>query len=335
MSKLDRIFEVAKGNKQRIVIPECTNAIMMRAAYKFAKDGLGEVIFIGDPKEVKAVADANAIDLSAFTLIDIADESYKEDLLERYMNSGKAILGRGSVKGRMKNPIYFGMVMEVVGDADAIIAGLNEPTGAIIMAASSIIGLKEGVASASMFFACEFKKFEAHENAFIAMSDGGVTVDPTPEQLAGIAIACSDTYQALSGEESRCALLSFSTCGSGNAPSVDKVVAAKTIANELRPDLKIDGEFQVDAALLPRVAEKKVKRDSEVAGKANVLIYPNIEAANIGSKFVQMVSDSIIYGPIVQGFKLPVCDCSRSDTEDILYNNMACTCVLAIYEKNN
>lgn len=333
MNAIEKIYEKAKVNKQRICVPECTNEIMMRAACRVSKEQIADVIFIGRPSEIQAVADKEGLELTAIHIVDIEDEIYKEDLLDRYFATGKTILGRGSIAARMKQPIYMALVMEAAGDADCTIAGLDTTTGNVIMAASSIIGMAEGIATASMFFAAEFKNFDGKEDYFIAMSDGGVTVDPTPEQLAGIAIATCGTYQALKGGDARCALLSFSTLGSGKGPSVDKVVKAKEIANDLRPDLKIDGEFQVDAALRERVAKKKVQRPSDVAGQANVLIFPNIEAANIGTKFIQMVSDCRVYGPILQGFRLPVCDCSRSDTEDILFNNMASTCVLASYGK--
>ena len=333
MSVIDTIYAKAKVNKKRIGVPECTNEIMMKAAIRVSEDGYANVVFIGIPDEIKAVASTAGLDISGIEIVDMSDEAYKENLLDKYEAGGKMILGRGSVAGRLKNPIYMALLMEAVGETDATIAGLDATTGSVLMAASSIIGMAKGIPGASTFFGAEFADFEGKKEHFIACSDGGVTVDPTPEQLAGIAITTCETYQALTGNEARCALLSFSTLGSGKGPSVEKVVKAKEIANTLRPDLKIDGEFQVDAALRERVAAKKVKRESEVAGKANVLIFPNIESCNIGTKFVQMVSDSRIYGPIIQGFRLPVCDCSRSDTEEILYNNMICTCVLAEYKQ--
>lgn len=333
MGFIESVYEKAKQNRKRIAIPECTNEIMMRASYQAALDGIAEIVFVGNTAEIKTIAEKNGIDLSVIRIVDLNDETYREVLTEKYASLPNTVISKKSIALRMKKPLYMALIMEAVGDVDATFAGLDTTTGEVVLAASAIIGLAEGVPTASCFFAVELERFEGKENYFVGMSDGGVTVDPTPEQLAGIAISCCDTFQALKGEEARCALLSFSTLGSGTGPQVEKVVRAKTIANELRPDLKIDGEFQVDAALSLRSAKKKVKRESEVAGQANLLVFPNIESCNIGSKMVQMTAPCNAYGPILQGFRLPVCDCSRSDTEERLYNNMACSSVLASYKK--
>ena len=333
MGFIESIYEKARQNRKRIAIPECTNEIMMRASYQAALDGIAEIVFVGNTAEIEAIAEKNGVDLTIIHIVDLNDEIYREELAEKYASLPNTVISKKSIALRMKKPLYMALIMEAVGDVDATFAGLDATTGEVVLAASAIIGLAEGVPTASCFFAVELEHFEGKENYFVGMSDGGVTVDPTPEQLAGIAISCCDTFQALKGEEARCALLSFSTLGSGTGPQVEKVVTAKTIANELRPDLRIDGEFQVDAALSLRSAKKKVKRESEVAGQANLLVFPNIESCNIGSKMVQMMAPCNAYGPILQGFRLPVCDCSRSDTEERLYNNMACSSVLASYKK--
>lgn len=333
MGFIEKIYEKAKENIKIIAVPECTNEIMMRASYKVASDGIADIVFIGNKSEIEDLAKKNGIDLSIIKVVDLNDADYKEEIVEKYITLPYTFLGKKSIISRMSNPLYMALVMQAVGDVDTTFAGLDATTGEVVLAASAIIGLAEGVPTASCFFAVELESFEGKENYFIGMSDGGVTVDPTPEQLAGIAISCCDTFQALKGDEAKCALLSFSTLGSGNGPQVEKVVKAREIANQLRPDLIIDGEFQVDAALSERSAKKKVKRESKVAGQANLLVFPNIESCNIGSKMVQMTSNCKAYGPILQGFRLPVCDCSRSDTEDRLYNNMACSSVLASYIK--
>ncbi len=333
MSFIDSVYAKAKENRRTVAIPECTNETMARAAYKAARDGIADIVFIGEPGQIKEIALRNGIDLSLVKIVDINDAAYKEKLVDRFFEASASFMGRQSVLGRMQKPLYAAMVMEAVGDVDATFAGLDTTTGEVVMAASAIIGLGEGVACASCFFAAELKSFKGQEDYVIAMSDGGVLVDPTPEQLASVAISCSDTYRALTGNEARCAMLSFSTDGSGSGPQVDKVVKGRDIARRLRPDLKIDGEFQVDAALMEKAAAKKIKRESEVAGNANVLVFPNIEACNIGSKLVQLTAECNTYGPILQGFRLPVCDCSRSDTEERLYTNIACSCVLAGYKK--
>jgi len=333
MSFINNIYTKAKQNKKTIAIPECTNEVMARAAYKVAADGIADIVFIGDMEKINEVALKNNIDLSILRVVDINDEAYKEFLVERFFEVSTSFMSKPSILGRMKMPLYVALVMEVVGEVDATFAGLDATTGEVVMAASAIVGLAEGVTCASCFFLTELKHFQGQDDYLIAMSDGGVLVDPTAEQLASVAISCSDTYEALTGEKSRCAMLSFSTTGSGSGPQVEKVIKGRDLANQLRPDLKIDGEFQVDAALIEKTAQKKVKRTSDVAGKANVLVFPNIEACNIGSKLVQLTADCTTFGPILQGFRLPVCDCSRSDTEDRLYSNMACSSVLAGYKK--
>lgn len=166
------------------------------------------------------------------------------------------------------------------------------------------------------------------------MSDGAVCIEPTIEQHAAIAVASCETFEAVTGTEARCAFLSYSTDGSGGlSEPVKKVRAAVELAQQQRPDLKIDGEFQADAAIDERVGAKKVKRPSEVAGQANVLIFPDAAGCNIGSKLAQRLSGGTPYGPLYQGFRLPILDCSRSDTDETLYNDIALLGVLAAYKK--
>ena len=166
----------------------------------------------------------------------------------------------------------------------------------------------------------------------LGMSDGAINTEPNAEQLASIAIATCDSYAALTGETARAAILSYSTDGSGNSPSVFIQREARDLAQSRRPDLYIDGEFQIDTALLERVAERKMKRPSDVAGKANVLIFPDAAACNIGSKLLAIYAPSNSYGPVYQGFAKPVLDCSRGATDDVLYNNFAFCSAMAAYQ---
>jgi phosphate acetyltransferase len=165
------------------------------------------------------------------------------------------------------------------------------------------------------------------------MSDGAVCLEPTSEELASIAVSCCDTFAALMGREARCALLSYSTRGSGAGPAVDRVRAAVQLAKTQRPDLMIDGEFQADAAISRRIAAKKVKQSSEVAGRADVLVFPDVGACNIGSKLVQLLAKARSYGPVYQGFRLPVLDCSRGDTDERVFDNIALCSVLAAHHR--
>jgi phosphate acetyltransferase len=179
----------------------------------------------------------------------------------------------------------------------------------------------------------EIEGFEGEQGNCFGMSDGAICLHPTSEQLATIAISCCDTFAALMGRDARCAMLSYSTDGSGADSSVDSIRTAVELAKTQRPDLMIDGEFQSDAAISRRVAAKKVKRPSDVAGRADVLIFPDAAACNIGSKLVQLFAKSRSYGPIYQGFALPVLDCSRGDTEERIFDNIALCSAISAYQR--
>jgi phosphate acetyltransferase len=331
MSLIDSIYDKARQHRQRVAIPECTNEIMMRAAARAAKAGIADIVFVGDRSEINAVARKCGIDLSAVTIAEIGDETCRERLIERYAELPNKVMGKKSVARRMVEPLYMSMVMEAVGDVDCTFGGLDTTTYEFILAASGIIGLAEGVTTPSAFIMLEIEGFEGEQGNCFGMADGGVCLEPTSEQLASIAISCCETFAALMGRDARCAMLSHSTCGSGDGPSVDRVRAAVEMVKAQRPDLMIDGEFQADAAISERVAAKKVNRPSEVAGRADVLIFPDVAACNIGSKLVQLLAKSRSYGPLYQGFRLPVLDCSRGDTEERIYDNIALCSVLATH----
>ena len=333
MGFIDTIYERAKQNKQRVAIPECTNEMMMRSAMRVADAGIAQVVFVGDQSEIETVAEKIGADLSKVTIVDTHNETYKEQLVERYGELPKKAMGKKSVARRMEEPLYMAMVMEAVGDIDCTFGGLDTTTYEFILAASGIIGLADGVTTPSALILLEIEGFEGEQGNCLGMSDGAVCLEPTSEQLAGIAYSCCDTFAALMGREARCAMLSYSTCGSGSGPAVDRVRGAVEIAKTQRPDLMIDGEFQADAAINKRVAAKKVKEPSNVAGRADVLIFPDVGACNIGSKLVQLLAKVRSYGPVYQGFRLPVLDCSRGDTEERIFDNIALCSVLAAYQR--
>ena len=333
MSFIDSIYEKAKQNKQRLAVPECTNELVMRSTVRADEAGIAEIVYVGERSQIDEVAQRCGIDLSAVKIVDVNDEAYKEDLVERYAARPNNVMSRKSITKRIASPLYMALVMEAVGDVDCTFGGVDTTTYEFVMAASSIIGMAEGVITPSAFILLEFDNFEGEQGKCFGMSDGGVCVNPSSEQLASIAISCSDTFGALMSRPARCAMLSYSTCGSGSGPSVDRVREAVGIAQGLRPDLMIDGEFQSDAAINPRVAAKKVKRPSEVAGRADVLIFPDIDGCNIGTKLLQLLGKANGYGPLYQGFRLPVMDCSRGDTEERVFDNIALCSVIAAYQR--
>lgn len=327
---IDTIYESAKSNLQTIALPESTNEVMLKAAARAQKDGLANVVLIGDPAVITAKAQEIGADITGVRIVDINDADYRNELLDRYAASPNKVMGRKFVEKRAGDPVYFACLMEAVGEVDCTMAGIDTTTYEFVLAANSIIGMMPGVASASGLQIIELEEFQGEKNKFIGFTDGAINIEPTVEQHAGIAIASCETFQAVTGIEARCAFLSYSTDGSGgmSAP-VKKVRDAVALAQKLRPDLKIDGEFQTDAALIKRIGEKKVKRPSEVAGQANVLVFPDAAGCNIGGKLVQFTANCRSYGPLYQGFRLPILDCSRGMDEKIAYDNIAFLCVQA------
>ena len=331
MAFIDTIYERAKRNKQRVAVPECTNPSMMRAAVRAAADGLADVVFVGKLAEIEQIAQENGLDLSGITVVDIDDEAYKADVLERYNALPKKILSKGYIAKKLDRPLYMALTMEAAGDIDCTFGGLDTTTAEFVMVANGILGLAEGCFAASSISFLEILDYEGEQGNIFGISDGAINTEPTSEQLASIATASCDSFTALTGEKARCAFLSYSTDGSGDSPSVFRVREARDMAQAMRPDLAIDGEFQSDAALNPRVAAKKVKRESEVAGKANVLVFPDASGCNVAGKLIQQFAKCLGYGPVYQGFRKAVLDCSRGDTEERIYANFALCSVMAAY----
>lgn len=331
---IDTIYEQAKTNRMSIAIPESTNEVMLKTVAKAQKDGIANVVLIGDTDAIRGKAAELGADIEGVRIVDVQDEAYKTELLDRYAASPDKVMGRKFVEKRIGDPIYLACLMEAVGEVDCTMAGIDTTTYEFVLAANSIIGMKPGVVSASGLQIIELDEFQGEKHKFIGFTDGAINIEPTVEQHAGIAIASCETFQAVTGIEARCAFLSYSTDGSGgmSAP-VKKVRDAVALAQKLRPDLKIDGEFQTDAALIKSIGEKKVKRPSEVAGQANVLVFPDAAGCNIGGKLVQFSAKCRSYGPLYQEFRLPILDCSRGMNEEIAYDNMAFLCVQAANER--
>lgn len=334
MTFIEGIYEKAKAKLQTVAVPESTNEVMLKASAKVQADGIANIVLVGDPDAIAAKAEEIGADISGIRIVDVNDETYKSDLLDRYEASPDKVMGRKFVEKRIGDPVYLATLMEAVGEVDATIAGIDTTTYEFVLAANSIIGMQSGVATASGLQILELEEFQGEKDKFFGISDGAINVEPTVEQHAGIAIASCRTFEAITGIEPKCAFLSYSTDGSGgmSAP-VKKVREAVALAQSLRPDLAIDGEFQFDAAVLPAVGKKKVKRESAVAGCANVLITPDASCCNICGKAIQFTSKCRSYGPLYQGFRLPILDCSRGMDEVIAYDNIALLCVQAGFKK--
>lgn len=333
MSVIDQIFEKAKSNPQKVVFPEALNEKMMQAAFEAGNEGYIYPILVGNKAEIEQAVQERGYDLSVFTVVDMEDEEYRKTLIEKYIALPDTRLKEKALSRRMQDKLQFAMVMQAVGDADVTFAGIDYTTGDVLLAGQMIIGLKPGIATISSIGLCDIPGFEGSEGSLLAVGDSAVCTNPNAQQLASIAISACDTVKSLLDWQPRCACVSYSTLGSGQGELIDKVTEAVKIANELRPDLAIDGEFQLDAAISPSVAAKKVKRESKVAGKANVVIWPDLNVGNVAVKLIQQFGHADAYGPMLQGFKKVVCDCSRGAPVSELKGNIVISAVRAAGEK--
>lgn len=329
MSVLDQIYLRAKENPRKVAFPEAMNEKMMQAAYETGKEGYIIPVLVGSGSEIREAVRERGYEESVFTIVDISEEEYKKTLIDKYVALPQTILKEKALNRRMQNPLYYAMVMQAVEEADVTFAGIDNTTGDVLLAGQMIIGLKEGISTVSSIGLCDIPGFSGSEGSLLAIGDSAVCTNPDANQLADIAISACDTVRALLEWEPRCAMVSYSTLGSGQGELIDKVVEAVRLANEKRPDLAIDGEFQFDAAISPAVAEKKVKRESKVAGKANVVIWPDLNVGNVGVKLIQQFGHADAYGPMLQGFSKVVCDCSRGAPVSEIKGNIVISAVRA------
>lgn len=320
----------AKANPGRVAFPEADDLKMLQAIIEASNEGYCIPIIVGNIEEVKKICKENKINDKKFEYIDCEDEKLKEQVLSKYLKLPNVIYGEKSLRRRMTDPLYFALMMEACGDVDVTFGGIKSTSGDFIMAAQTIVGLKDNLDIVSSVGIAEIPDYTfADGGHLIAVGDCAVSTNPTASELAGIAIATCDTIKSVTGWEPKCALLSYSTLGSGQGELVEKVRTAVKIANERRPDLSIDGEFQLDSAICPEVAKKKVKRESKVAGNANILIFPDLNAGNIGVKLIQQFGHANAYGPLLQGFRLICSDCSRGAPVEELVGNIVFSVVRA------
>ncbi|MDO5100707.1 MAG: phosphate acyltransferase [Eubacteriales bacterium] len=332
MSVLDRIYARAKENPQRVIFPEATNDKMLQAAYEAGTEGYIHPVLVGSRVEIEEALQSKGYEKEAFEIVDMQDEAYRNSLIERYVALPHTLLKEKALNRRMQDALHYAMVMQAVGDGAVTFAGIDYTTGDVLLAGQMIIGLKPGIATISSIGLCDIPGYEGSEGSLLAVGDSAVCTNPNAEQLASIAISACDTVKSLLNWEPRCACVSYSTLGSGQGELIDKVKEAVKIANDRRPDLKIDGEFQLDAAISPAVAQKKVNRESGVAGKANVIIWPDLNVGNVAVKLIQQFGHADAYGPMLQGFNKIVCDCSRSAPVSELKGNIVISAVRAAGE---
>ena len=324
---IDQIIQRAKADKQRIVLPESLEERTLIAADKALQDDLAEIILIGNKDEIMTLASKlNLTNVDKATIIDPATsektEEYAQLLYELRKNKGMTI---EEAHRLTQNPLYFGCLIIKSGDADGQISGALSTTGETLRPALQIIKCKPGITCVSGAMLMITPATEYGEEGVLVVGDVAVTPMPDASQLAQIAVCTAETAKSVAGfDDPRVAMLSFSTKGSAKHEVVDKVVEATRLAKELNPTLKIDGELQADAALVPSVGQKKAP-GSDIAGKANVLVFPCLEVGNIAYKLVQRLGGADAIGPILQGIARPVNDLSRGCSVDDIYKMIAIT----------
>ncbi len=335
MNIIDQIIARAKANKQRIVLPESLEERTITAADKALADDIADIILIGNEGEIKALAAKLGLkNIDKATIIDPATsaktEEYANLLFELRKSKGMTI---EDARKKVLDPLYFGCLIIKSGDADGQISGALSTTGDTLRPALQIIKCAPGISCVSGAMLLITNAKEYGEDGVLVMGDVAVTPMPDANQLAQIAVCTAQTAKSVAGiADPRVAMLSFSTKGSAKHEVVDKVVEATKLAKELDPTLKVDGELQADAALVPSVGQKKAP-GSDIAGKANVLVAPCLEVGNIGYKLVQRLGGADAIGPILQGIARPVNDLSRGCSVDDIYKMVAITACQAMDAK--
>ena len=332
MNLIDKIIARAKSNKQRIVLPEATEERTLTAADQALADDLAELVLLGNIDEIHALAAKLGLkNIDKATLIDPATsdkrEEYAQLLFELRKKKGMTL---EQAQEKVLDPLYFGCLIIKSGDADGQISGALSTTGETLRPALQIIKCSPGITCVSGAMLMITQTPQYGEDGVLVVGDVAVTPMPDAGQLAQIAVCTAQTARSVAGfDDPRVAMLSFSTKGSAKHEVCDKVIEATALAKELDPSLKIDGELQADAALVPGVGKKKAP-GSEIAGNANVLVFPNLEVGNIGYKLVQRLGNADAIGPILQGIARPVNDLSRGCSVDDIYKMIAITACQAM-----
>jgi phosphate acetyltransferase len=326
MDLLNQIKENAKRDKKRIVLPEGTEERTLKAANQIIEEEIAEVILLGNPDQINKLAEnLNLKNISKAKLIDPLNhdkkDKYVEMLVEIRKNKG---LTKKDASKLLEDPLYLSVMMIKNGDADGEVAGAENATGDVLRPAFQIVKTMPGISVVSGAFLMILQDKQFGEDGLMVFADCAVHPNPTAKELAEIAVATAKTTKAIAKMEPRVALLSFSTKGSAKHEMVDKVAEATKLAQQMAPEFKFDGELQADAAIIESIGQKKAP-GSEIAGKANVLVFPTLEVGNIAYKLVQRLAKAEAVGPVLQGMAAPINDLSRGCSVSDIVNLVAIT----------
>ncbi len=327
MNFLEQTIQRAKSDKKTIVLPESTDIRTIEATAMILEQGIANVVLVGNEGDIKKLA--GNLDISGAKIVDPLTSEDFDDYANTFYEMRKAKgVTEEKAKETLKNPLYYGVMMVKKGHADGMVAGAVNSTANTLRPALQILKTAPGTKLVSAFFVMSVPDCEYGHNGTFIFGDSGLVENPNADELSEIAIASAKSFKVLVEEEPKVAMLSYSTYGSAKSELTEKVIEATRLAKEKAPGLKLDGELQLDAAIVPSVGKQKAP-DSDIAGEANVLIFPDLNAGNIGYKLVQRLAKAEAYGPVTQGIAKPVNDLSRGCSSTDIVGVVAITAVQA------
>lgn len=329
MSFIDKIKKRASKEIKTIILPESEDIRVLKATEQVKKEGYAKIILIGDKEEILKKAEENNIDIADAKIVNPNEHPKYDEFVDILYNLRKHKgMTEEQAKELVKDPVYFGMLMVKQGEADGLVSGAIHSTSDTLRPALQILKTAPDTKLVSAFFVMVVPDCKYGENGIFIFGDSGLVENPTADELSEIAISSSKSFEQLTGKESKVAMLSYSTYGSAHSELTEKVIEATKLVKEKQKDLLVDGELQLDAAIVPEIAKSKAP-NSPLKGEANVLIFPDLDAGNIGYKLVQRLAKAEAYGPLCQGIAKPVNDLSRGCNSDDIAGVVAITAVQA------
>ena len=327
MNFIETIKNKAKSEMKTIILPEAEDIRVLEATEKVGKEGFAKIILVGNTEKTKEIAKENNIDISSAEIIDPESSEKYEEYAKAFYELRKAKgITEDEARKILKNPVYFGMMMVKQGDADGLVSGAAHSTSDTLRPALQILKTAPGTKLVSAFFLMNVPNCEYGEDGVFVFADSGLNENPDSDKLAEIAASSAKSFEQLTGKEAKVGMLSYSTYGRAKSELTEKVIEATKFLKERYPEIKADGELQLDAAIIPEIAKSKAP-GSEVAGHCNTLVFPNLDAGNIGYKLVQRLAKAEAYGPLCQGIAKPVNDLSRGCSSDDIVGVVAITAV--------